>query len=81
MSPEGGDDHLLGLREAIALQPEVICLLTDADDLTPEQVRTITNWNRGQSCIHAVTIGSAPRQTMQTLAADNRGTCTMIPAR
>jgi hypothetical protein len=81
LTSEGGNDHLRGLREAIALQPEVICLLTDADDLTPAQVRTITNWNRGESCIHAVTIGAYPSPEMQQLAKLNRGTCKMIEAK
>ena len=81
LNPEGGNDHLRALREAIALQPDVICLLSDADDLTQAEVRTITNWNRGLSSIHAVTIGTAPRETMQTLAKQNRGTCKTIEAK
>jgi hypothetical protein len=81
LTPEGGNDHLHALREAIALQPDVICLLTDADDLTLELVKTVTKWNRGQSSINAVTIGSAPRHTMQALAASNRGECKMISLR
>jgi hypothetical protein len=81
LTPEGGNDHLRALREAIALQPDVICLLSDADDFTLTEVRTVTNWNRGLSSIHAVTIGAAPRETMQALAKMNRGTCKMIEAR
>jgi hypothetical protein len=81
LNPEGGNDHLRALREAIALQPDVICLISDADDLTAAEVRTITNWNRGLSCIHAVTIGAAPRESMQLLAMQNRGTCKMIEAK
>ena len=34
------------LRAALAMQPDVICFLTDDDELTPEQVREITRLNR-----------------------------------
>jgi hypothetical protein len=81
LTPEGGNDNLHAFREAIALQPDVICLLSDADELTPGEVRTITNWNHGLSSIHAVTIGAAPREMMQLLAKQNRGTCKMIEVR
>ncbi|HLW66217.1 MAG TPA: VWA domain-containing protein [Gemmataceae bacterium] len=81
LTPEGGNDNLRALREAISLQPDVICLLSDADELTSAEVRTITNWNHGLSSIHAVTIGAAPREMMQLLAKLNRGACKMIDAR
>jgi len=81
LTPEGGNDHLCGLREAIALQPDEICLLSDADELSTVEVRTITNWNRGLACIHAVSIGTTPSPTMQLLARSNRGVCKMIAAK
>lgn len=77
---EGGNDHLEALMMALHLQPDAILLLTDADDLSPEQVRAVTNWNRGRCRISAVTFGSAPRQAMQNLAANNRGVCKLIEA-
>ncbi len=78
MLPEGGNDHGPALRAALNLEPDVICLLTDADDLTTQLVQTVTAWNRGRTAIHAVTVGSAPRAAMQLLAAQNRGTCLSI---
>ena len=81
LEAEGGNDHLLGLREALFLQPDAICLLTDADDLTAYQVREATEQNSGRCSIHAVTIGSSPRQMMRTLAASNRGTCRELTVR
>ena len=78
LNPEGGNDHLPALQQAMWMQPEVVCLLTDADDLTTEMVRAVSDLNRGKCVIHAVTIGSAPRLAMQTLAARNRGVCKAI---
>jgi hypothetical protein len=79
--PEGGNSHEPALMAALNLEPDVICLLTDADDLREDMVRRITARNRGHAAIHAVTIGSAPRQTMQLLAGLNRGTCVAISER
>jgi hypothetical protein len=78
LTPEGGNDHLPALQQAMWMQPEVVCLLTDADDLTMDMVRAVREFNRGKCVIHAVTIGSAPRLAMQTLAAHNRGVCKAI---
>lgn len=78
LTPEGGNDHLPALQQAMWMQPEVVCLLTDADDLTTDMVRAVREFNRGRCVIHAVTIGSAPRLAMQTLAAHNRGKCLEI---
>lgn len=75
LDAEGGNDHFPALRAALLLEPDVICLLTDADDLSVEQVRAVTAANRGRSRIHAVTLGSTPRMAMQQLAAWNRGAC------
>jgi hypothetical protein len=73
--PEGQNDHLAGLREALELRPDAICLLTDADDLTMRQVRDITAVNRRRCSISAVTIGSEPRDAMKLLALGNHGSC------
>jgi hypothetical protein len=75
LTPEGGNDHLPALEQAVYLRPEVICLLTDADELTGQMVQRISRVNQGKSVIHAVTIGSRPRLAMETLAAGNRGEC------
>jgi hypothetical protein len=72
---EGGNDHLPAMLLALSLEPDAIIWLTDADDLTPELVQKVTRANRGRCRIHAVTIGSAPRQAMKMLADWNRGTC------
>ena len=78
LTPEGGNDHLPALQQAMWMQPEVVCLLTDADDLTTEMVRAVHDLNHGKCVIHAVTIGSAPRLAMRALAAGNGGVCKAI---
>jgi hypothetical protein len=72
--PEGGTDHSKALRSALALQPDVICFLTDDDDLTPEQVNDITRLNRSKTSIHALCfIEPFGDSSMPTLAKQNRG--------
>ncbi len=74
---EGSTEHLPALKLALLWQPDVIYFLTDAADLTAEQIRAVTLFNRGRSTIHAVQIGSAPRldqqSPLQLLASQNRG--------
>jgi hypothetical protein len=72
--PEGGTDHGKALRAALALQPDVICFLTDDDDLTTEQVREITRLNRGRASIHALCfVEPNGESAMPMLARQNRG--------
>jgi hypothetical protein len=75
---EGSTNHVAALREAMALGPEVIYLVTDADDLTVWDVRELTRINRGRVAIHTVDLGAGRRPTtegaLQALAAANRGT-------
>jgi hypothetical protein len=74
LKAEGGTDHTSALRTALALRPDVICFLTDDDELTPDQVREITRLNRAHSCIHALCfIQPLGESSMPTLARLNRG--------
>ena len=41
IAPDGGTDHMLALREALKLKPEVIFFLTDADLMTNSDVNEI----------------------------------------
>ncbi len=68
--PYGGTDHMLALRTALALRPEVIFFLTDADSMRPEEVGDILAI-AGRTRIHAVEFGqtgliggSTPLQTL-----------------
>lgn len=72
--PEGGTDHGQALRAALALQPDVICFLTDDDDLTANDVREITRLNRGRASIHALCfVEPYGESAMPMLAKQNRG--------
>jgi hypothetical protein len=51
---EGGTDHVAALRRAVALGADVIFLVTDADEMTAEQVRNVMLLNRGRAVIHAI---------------------------
>jgi hypothetical protein len=74
--PEGGTDHAKALRAALALRCDAILLLTDGDDMTANQIRTLTELNRGRSAIHALEWGRLPEvsEPLQALARQNRGT-------
>jgi hypothetical protein len=51
--PEGGTDHMLALRAALALKPEVIFFLTDADWMSDNNVTEILG-EAGGSRIHTL---------------------------
>jgi len=77
--PEGGTDHPKALRAALALQPDVICFLTDDDELTPDQVHEITRLNRSKSSIHALCfIEPFGDSSMPILAKQKRGVFRVI---
>lgn len=59
VSPEGGTDHMLALRTALGLKPEVVFFLTDADLMTNNDVNEILA-EAGSSRIQAVEFGHGP---------------------
>ena len=68
--PYGGTNHILALKTALALHPEVLFFLTDADSMRPEEVTDILAI-AGKTRIHAVEFGqtgalggSTPLQTL-----------------
>jgi hypothetical protein len=73
---EGGTSHLPALRQALALHPDLILLFTDADDLSLQDVQTLTRLNRGGTAIHTIewTNESHADGPLALLARLNRGT-------
>jgi hypothetical protein len=63
--PFGGTDHMLALREAIKLKPEVIFFLTDADLMTNSDVNEILA-EIGRTRIHAIEFGEGTALGQQT---------------
>jgi len=63
---EGGTDHLAALRRAVALGADVIFLVTDADEMTAEQVRNVALLNRGRAVIHAIELNNDGAQAGET---------------
>ncbi len=81
MPGDGGTAHLPALRQALAMSPEVIFFLTDADDpsLTQPQLHEIRERAElSRTTIHAVqfNLGPAPNDGswIRVLAEMNRGT-------
>lgn len=74
----GGTDHLLALQLALRLQPDVIFLLTDADEppLTPKQLDDIRR-NNAAASINVIEFKTGPdpgrRGFLRQLAEQNRG--------
>jgi hypothetical protein len=78
LEAEGGTDHLPALSLALSYEPDVIYFLTDADDLRPDQVRLMTQMNRGRAVIHTIELTTAhllqTDMPLHALARANRGT-------
>jgi hypothetical protein len=72
----GSTNHFSALRQAIALGPDVIFLATDGEDLRLDQVRDLTDLNRGHAVIHTLEWGHLQQGPglLKVLAAWNRGT-------
>lgn len=74
---DGGTEHLPALQMALSYHPDVIYFLTDADDLSSEQVRVLTQLNRGRTAIHSFEFCLANRTReelpLHVLARQNRG--------
>jgi hypothetical protein len=80
---EGGTGHLAALKRALALRPDVIFFVTDADDLAPEHVRAVTLLNQGHTAIHAIQVGASRGSAngpLALLARSNRGSYRAVNA-
>lgn len=77
LDARGKTNHLAALRRGLELRPDVLYFLTDADDLEPETVASITQRNHG-SVIHTIELtrrrALRPEGPLARLAYDNRGT-------
>lgn len=72
----GNTNHLAALSRGLALRPDVLYFLTDADDLRPEEIAAVAQRNR-VSVIHTIELtrrSSRPDGPLAQLARDNRGT-------
>jgi hypothetical protein len=80
---DGGTDHEQALRTAIALRPDVIFFLTDADqpELDAEQLKKIA-YLAGGITIHAIEFGPGPKPAGESflaqLASQNGGQYTYV---
>jgi hypothetical protein len=77
---EGSSRHLEGLRRGLYLQPDELFLLTDADDLSAEQIRVVSEFNHKRTAIHPVLFGSYRGGTspFEALARQNSGQTQVI---
>jgi hypothetical protein len=82
--PEGGTQPVPALKRALALKPDVIFFLTDAEDMSEREVREVTLLNRGHTAIHVVTFGDGDYGNLTSplylLAQNNRGGFRMVSA-
>ncbi len=78
VTADGGTNHIEALQLALAMRPDVIFFLTDADEprLTDRELAQIRQRNRGAT-ISTVEYGAGPRQSsttfLQELAEQNGG--------
>jgi hypothetical protein len=76
MIPDGATDHLIALKSAIGLKPDVIFFLTDAEDLRITEVKEVTELNKDRARIHTIAFGVGPEvegQDMLRELADRNG--------
>ena len=90
MKPKGGTDHGKALRMAVGMRPDVIFMLTDAEDAEPEMIEEITRLSGGGKSskrrapitIHVIQFHHdrhrAPDDGIRQLAEKNKGTYRMI---
>jgi hypothetical protein len=77
LRPAGSTNHVEALKTALTLLPDVLFLVTDADDLTQKEVRAVTALNQGRAVIHAVELTTRPDHgdgPLALLARGNGGT-------
>lgn len=77
LTAAGGTDHVAALRRGLALRPEVLFLLTDADDLTDEDVLVVTRANQGGTKVQVIELSRPPSAGQESplvrLARHNHG--------
>lgn len=84
IQPYGGTDHMLAIRAAVALKPEVIFFLTDADLMTRGdvgQIRALLGKTRIQVVEFGVTGSLGDNAPLQTLARETGGSYRYIDVR
>lgn len=84
LTPTGATDHVAAIRRGLALHPDVLFLVTDADDLTEGQVRQLTAFNNGRVAVQVVELsrtGGTRAGPLALLAASNGGTYRRVPVR
>jgi hypothetical protein len=84
LPPEGATDSLAALRQAVALEADLIYFVTDGDDLPDGAVSRVTRLNHGRSCIHALNLapaGSSASSPLAELAHANGGTYRCVDLR
>ena len=77
LAASGITRHVEAVRAALAFQPDLLILLTDADDLSAGDVRLMTTANHGRATIDIVELTRDPRprpeSSLASLAAQNQG--------
>jgi hypothetical protein len=86
LDARGGTNHARALFRGLTLHPAVLYLITDADDLPPEDVQHLTRFNHDRpspTAIHAVELtrrrNPPPDGPLARLAHANGGTYRRVP--
>jgi hypothetical protein len=82
IAASGNTDHFRALQKGLLLRADVLYLVTDSDDLSDQDVLTLTRQNAGRTAIHAVELSrrradvDSPLRRLTTL---NGGTFCCVP--
>ena len=85
LQARGRTNHLNALRHGLMLLPDVLYLVTDADELSVAEVTAVTRFNSGRTSIHVVEMSARADDGSDTvlhqLAMQNRGTYRRVSVR
>jgi hypothetical protein len=82
VAASGRTDHARAVQAGLRLRPDVLFLITDADDLTEAEVREVTRRNAGQTNIHTIELSTrrgGENGPLYRLATLNGGTYCRVP--
>jgi hypothetical protein len=58
IEPAGATDHVRALHRALVLRPEVLYLITDADDLESVALAALLRLNKGRTACHVIQVSA-----------------------
>lgn len=85
LQPAGGTDHVQALRRGLALRTDLLYFVTDADELSLDNINAITRFNQGRTAVNVIALNSSSNtrvgSPLRLLAGQNGGTFRQVVQR